>query len=143
MRITGWQNELNRYITEVQDRYRLVGYIPGEFDCCTFAADWILRLTGEDPLADYRDQYKTEAEAFELVAAREGSLKEALIARFGDPIHPSHALRGDLAFIESMTMCGIVFTVGGKSRVLFIGEGGFSVRRDREVARHGCCFAVR
>jgi hypothetical protein len=45
----------------------------GRQDCCTFPADWVLAITGMDPLAEWRGRYSTESEA-ELLIAEAGGL---------------------------------------------------------------------
>lgn len=53
---------------------------PGSLDCCIFMADWILRVTGRDPIADQRGNYSTELEYRRLLDA-EGGFVAACHAR--------------------------------------------------------------
>lgn len=50
----------------------------GEFDCCTFACDGIMAMTGVDPMADLRGRYTTAIGAARaLKAFAGGGLDEA------------------------------------------------------------------
>lgn len=99
--------------------------------CTTFAGDWVLRVTGQDPIAEYRAKYSTEAEARALLAELDGTLLDALKKRFGEPVHPSKAQRGDIAYFNDA--CGICFVHGARMEALFLGERGFSVHRMRDI----------
>ena len=50
---------LNEYLIEAEDRYRRTGFAWGRDDCVHFAGDWVLKLTGEDPIEEYRGKYST------------------------------------------------------------------------------------
>ena len=139
MRIDGWQRALNAHILEAQERYRASGFRYGAFDCVHFAADWVLRLTGEDPLAAYRGRYATRIDGEALLAELDGTLLDALRKRFGEPLHPSHAMRGDIAYLDGVG-CGIYFTSGARMAALFLGDGGFVLHRARDTTH---AFAVR
>lgn len=139
MRVQGWQRTLNEYILNAQDRYRAAGFQYGAFDCVHFAADWVFRLTGDDHLAAYRGRYSTQAEGEALLAEIDGTLLEALKKRFGAPIHPAHAQRGDIAYLDGVG-CGIYFTSGARMAALFLGDGGFVMHRARDTTH---AFAVR
>jgi cell wall-associated NlpC family hydrolase len=131
MRVAGWQRRLNEFVIATEQRYKAVGFKPGEFDCVHFVADWVQVLTGTDPLGDYRGAYTSIEQGLALI--REGGLRQALEARFGAPVEPSKAMRGDVAFCESLQMCGIYFTSGARMCALFLGEGGFTLRRARDT----------
>ncbi|MBY6091082.1 DUF6950 family protein [Maritimibacter alkaliphilus] len=84
---------LHRYITSLREtpRYRL-----GQFDGAIFAADWVLFLTGADPIAEFRSGYASRRVAAEqlaeagfsaagdLAAARLQELSGWCAARVGD-----------------------------------------------------------
>lgn len=131
-RCAGWARKLNDYLLEAQTRYTSGGFVAGQFDCCIFVADWVEICTGEDPMIDYREQYDTEADGFDLLADRETSLRQALESRFGAALDPSQAQRGDVAFIESLNACGICIVQGAWMRALFLGNGGFVIHRTRD-----------
>ncbi|ATC34113.1 hypothetical protein CA606_18235 [Caulobacter vibrioides] len=67
----------------------------GEHDCVTFAAGAVQALTGEDPLAVYRGQWRSAAEATRLIASLGGL--EAAVGAVLTPVAPGHAQRGDVA----------------------------------------------
>lgn len=56
----------------------------GLSDCSTFPADWILALTGIDPMDEWRGAYASEGEANDIIAEA-GSLTD-LFGRGIDPI---------------------------------------------------------
>lgn len=95
-------------------------------NCVTFVAGWIERLTGEDPIADLRG-------AIDDGRGRVEELRAGLEARLGEPVHPSRAQRGDVAYCERLGACGIYFTSGPRMVALLLGDGGFSLYRARET----------
>lgn len=139
MRVVGWQRALNVFLLEWQGIYKERGFVPGATDCAHFAADWALRLTGDDPLADYRGRYTTREAGDALLAELDGSLLQALEKRFGAPIPPARAQRGDLAYKHDVGI-GIYFTSGARMVALFLGEGGFVMHRALDTDH---AFAVR
>ena len=124
---------LSEYIVSAQEKYKLVGYKPGEFDCAVFASGWAKKLTGVDYYADYRGKYSTDDEARALIA-QQGGFKAALTAKLGEPIHPAMAQRGDIAFRESDEACGIYFTSGARMLAIFLSSGGFVLHRISETS---------
>ena len=132
-RRAGWARLLNEYILRAQERYQRNGFSWGRMDCCHFAGNWVQLCTGIDVLADYRGKYRTEEEAFALLSANDGTLYDALVKRLGEPVHPSHAQRGDIAYSESLKACGIFFTSGARTMALFLGEGGFALHRAKDT----------
>jgi hypothetical protein len=58
----------------------------GISDCSTFPADWILSLSGVDPMNAWRGGYATESEACEIIT-KAGGLAE-LFAHGIDPVWP-------------------------------------------------------
>lgn len=141
-RIDGWQRALNAYVIDAQERYKRDGFSYAGMHCVTFCADWVQVLTGNDPLAAYRGQYTTaEGAAAKLAELDGGSLLQALENRFGEPVHPTQAQRGDIAYmrLDDRECCGIFFTSGARMQALFLGEGGFTLRRARDT---GFAFRV-
>jgi hypothetical protein len=54
----------------------------GKFDCCLFVSDFVWNTTGKDLAENFRGQYKSEEEAYELlknVLKRKKSLKNVLL----------------------------------------------------------------
>lgn len=69
----------------------------GTWDCCIFAADCIVTMTGEDLLGDFREKYDSKYGA--ALALREigsGTLARTLQDHLGESILPCKAWRGDL-----------------------------------------------
>lgn len=79
----------------------------GENDCCLFAADWVLELTGDDHAKQYRGKYSDEKGAARIIKRRGGmrafaqDLKERANVRL--------AQRGDvvLAVIDERETYGV------------------------------------
>lgn len=87
-------NWLQSLLSFVESR-RGVPHAWGTNDCCLFAADAILAMTGVDHAADLRGTYSTEREANEIIG-RYGSLEAFLTHFLGDPSGPICARRGDV-----------------------------------------------
>jgi hypothetical protein len=133
MRRADWAPALNAYLIESQERYLRNGFEWGRFDCVHWGGNWHQIATGVDPLTDIRGLYRTREEAFALLEQRYGTFEAALAAKLGEPVHPSKAARGDLAYCRSIQACGIYFTSAARKVALFLGEGGFVLHRARET----------
>lgn len=133
MRPAGWPRTLSEYLLAAQAQYKRDGFAWGRFDCCTFGADWVVQMTGVDPLAEFRGKYSTREEAFALAG---GNLRTALESKLGPAIPVAHAQRGDLALFGDAV--GILFT-SGRLFALFLGEGGFTMYRAEDC---DCAFHV-
>lgn len=70
----------------------------GVHDCCLWAADAVLAVTGVDPAADLRGAYRTERDAYCIVHAR-GGLR-GLGDGIGPRIHPRLAIAGDVGLVR-------------------------------------------
>ena len=90
MRLPDWQARLSAELAASQAR----AFDYGAHDCCIFAADCILAVTGRDVAADWRGRYATERDG--LALARVKSLAQ-LAGRFFKPVQPIFARRGDVA----------------------------------------------
>ena len=85
--------ELNALLIEKKD----IPFKWGTWDCCIFAADCILAMTGEDKLVDFRGAYDskyTAAKALREIGS--GTLASTLRDHLGGTIAPHRAWRGDL-----------------------------------------------
>lgn len=95
-RISNWESALSEYI----ESKRNAPFEYGVNDCCMFAAGSVEAITGEDPMAEFRGEYKslaTSVRALQEIGA--GDLESTMDGKF--PIVPiSHAQRGDLAFFD-------------------------------------------
>jgi hypothetical protein len=66
---------------------------PGVLDCGVFMADWVVLLTGRDPIADVRGTYTSERQFLRIIR-REGGFEASCAARlraFGFREHASRA----------------------------------------------------
>lgn len=64
-------------------------------DCCSFAADAVLEMTGTDPIADLRGQWDDEVSALRLLKDH-GGIEALASARLGEQVAPAFAQRGDV-----------------------------------------------
>jgi len=112
-RYDDWVTRFNEFI---KGRYG-VPFSWGSQDCCVFAADGVLAITGHDFAQPYRG-YSTADEAAELLVEVGGC--ESLASRcLGDPVRWTMAGRGDVVLHqvdgrESLGLCaGAVFVAPG------------------------------
>lgn len=78
-------------------------FVWGSNDCALFAADWVLTLTGADPLGPLRGAWTDEASARDLMASL-GGLDAAARSVLGEPL-PTVLLarRGDVMLTPTDT----------------------------------------
>lgn len=79
----------------------VVPFLFGKNDCCLFAADCVLAITGEDPAQGLRGTYSTEKEAA-LLVRKLGGVPSIAKARFGEEILPAFMQVGDVALVKVM-----------------------------------------
>jgi hypothetical protein len=96
MRYQDWPERLNRILKESQN----TPFAWGSHDCCIFAANVILELTGVDHAADIRGTYTTAAEAARMIEER-GGIKGIATTALGSEINPKLAQRGDVVLIQT------------------------------------------
>lgn len=96
MRLHDWQLRLEALIDERLHRR----FFYGQHDCCMWACDVVLAVTGRDPVADLRGTYATEEDAAAVMAAG-GGLAEMACARFGPEVPPMAAAAGDVGLLET------------------------------------------
>ena len=98
-RQTDWQFNLNKLINDHKESE----FDWGTWDCGVFAAaiaDAVLE-DSEDYLLPFAGKYTTAMGSLRaLKKAGYDSLRHYLVHCFGEPIGPSHAWRGDIAFYE-------------------------------------------
>lgn len=118
-RLAGWQADLPRFLEERRD----MAFAWGENDCALYAADWVLRMTGEDPGAEYRGRYRGAAGAARVMRRIAGGGVVAVATRaFGPPAaSPFLARRGDIAAVPGRgadghldLALGVVDETGGR-----------------------------
>lgn len=95
MRLYDWQLRFSGFVkTRAAEPFAW-----GRNDCCLFAADAVLAMTGKDHAADLRG-YTTAHEAQRLIEAH-GGLREIVGRALGAPIPPSFASVGDVVLVEN------------------------------------------
>ncbi len=106
-RVSNWPMELSLFLRE----RRHTPFAWGTNDCLMFAADLVLRLTGQDLAAAWRGTYDTEEQANALLAEH-GGVQGFLTQAFGFNGHRQlgTAQRGDIMLIkyEGTYMAGVV-----------------------------------
>lgn len=106
MRFQDWPERLNKILADSHNK----PFEWGVHDCCLFAADVVMELTGTDPAADLRGAYTTALEAARIVKER-GGARGIATASLGEEIPPLMAGRGDIVMIvtkehgDTMAVC--------------------------------------
>ena len=96
-KVGDWESALYQYIEEC--RHKPFEY--GVNDCCMFAAGAVQAITGEDPMAEFRGQYKSQATSIRaLKEIGAGDLESTIDGKF-PVIDVGLAQRGDLAFYDN------------------------------------------
>lgn len=118
--------DLGAYLQEAARR----PFVWGEWDCCTFPADWFRGLTGTDPMARWRGGYSSEEEARALIAEAGGltNLWGEALDGLSTPVHGDFRA-GDVGVClvvgeRSFTQNGGIYT--GR-RWAFLGSRGLFV----------------
>jgi len=94
-RLPNWPARLSALVAAAHAR----AFAWGAFDCCLWAADAGVALTGIDHAADLRGQYSDEAGALQVLQ-RIGGLRGAA-DRGGPRIRPGFAWEGDVGLVRS------------------------------------------
>jgi hypothetical protein len=92
-RLIDWSPRLTAVFVAARGRT----FVYGEHDCCIFAADCVLAVTGRDVAADWRGRYATWDGGMRLAKARSVA---TLARRLFKPVMPSMAWRGDIAAVR-------------------------------------------
>lgn len=102
----------------------------GAHDCCTFCAEWMGILTGQDILGQWRGEYATESEARNLIEQRGG-----LIAIF-DRQMVGHAQRVDIPVAGALGILSVnseeIGAIFSGERWMAFGEKGMRALPHRE-----------
>ncbi|AYA63832.1 DUF6950 family protein [Alteromonas sp. RKMC-009] len=119
-RLTTWTQQLTQFITGKKHQ----PFEWGVNDCCLFAADAVLAITGEDPAIQFRNRYSTRLGAARVLK-NEGhdNIESAITAMLGEPVPRLSVRRGDVVLVDlngDMT-AGIMF-----GQVLAPGEQGIA-----------------
>lgn len=122
MRLPDWPQRLSACI----DAARSVPFTFGAHDCCTFADDCVVAITGKSRMGDLRGAYAGSISASRLIR-QHGGLRAAVIARLGPCA--SRARRGDVVMFmsagrEALGACiGSVFAAPGDGGLVFFPIG--------------------
>jgi len=108
----------------------------GSHDCCMWACDVVLAVTGRDPVADLRGTYSTEEEAV-IVMEAGGGLEAMAEARFGPEIKPLAAAAGDVGIIDTDLGPALV-ACGGTSWLAASGFGVVAVDQSQVLRAWRC-----
>ena len=90
-----WPERLDAYVRQ----HERTPFAWGVHDCCTFGADWVREITGVDPMAAWRDQYRTPTAAARLIE-QAGGLEAMVQGVLGMPIGTGFRQRGDVVLGE-------------------------------------------
>lgn len=118
-RIDGWPEALADFI----ESRRFTPFSWGANDCCLFACDAALAITGTDIAAAYRGTYDSALSAARVVEAGGGidGIMDTLLPR----VDPAFAQRGDLVIVDgqhgpTLAVClGAVIAATGEDGLAF------------------------
>ena len=118
MRLYNWESRLSAYAARVARE----GFAWGRHDCALFAAGAVEAVTGTDPAAAWRGQYRTRAGGMRLIRAAgfadHVAAAESWFPRLDHGMH----LPGDLAVFPAADKLGALGVV--------MGELAYVLRRD-------------
>jgi len=107
MRLANWRENLESLVQSRQAQP--FGW--GVSDCCLWAADVVLAITGRDPMAEYRGRYGTERGARRVM--RRQRIEDLVTQRLGPEVSPRLAQPGDVGVIDGGKWPALVARVGG------------------------------
>lgn len=94
MRFENWPSLLADFLADEKP------FAWGKRDCCLFAADAVLCITGVDHAKKFRGRYTTARGAAKVIA-KHGGLEELVNKTGFEPIAPLMAQRGDVVLIDT------------------------------------------
>lgn len=100
IRHEAWPGLLAEFIQGAEKR----PFLWGEFDCCLFAADWVLACTGVDVAIELRGKYKSGTGAARVIKKYGGieRMVDDLLAPYGVIKPPiTKARRGDVCLLDT------------------------------------------
>ncbi len=119
MRKENWVDELDALI----ESRRKMPHKWGSNDCCLFAADAVLAVTGEDKAAALRGTYSTQEEA-QAIIAKYGDMTAFVSSFLGQTYGPLCGRQGDIVLFkvkdaEAVGVCtGTHFVCPGDSELI-------------------------
>lgn len=100
-RFPDWEDRLSTYL----DRVREERFKWGSNDCALFATNAIKAITGHAYTDDVAGTYSTKKEAAETIRKLgHKTYRQAVIARFGKPLHAAQARQGDIVMKGRSTL---------------------------------------
>jgi hypothetical protein len=118
-RLPGWPELLAAFVAQRS----AMPFAWGTNDCCTFASDGVLAITGTDPMADLRG-YTSAAHA-QRILVRGGGLMALVSERLGWHLETKFAQRGDMVLVpmaddqQFLGLCmGSTFAAPGPHRMV-------------------------
>jgi len=118
MRHRDWQSRLQAFVAGREAE----PFAWGTNDCCIFACDAVLAMTGDDPAHGLRE-HRSEAEAA-LTLSAHGGVMQLASDRLGERIRTSLAQVGDVGLIDSPR--GPALAVFGGSQWLAPSDSGLA-----------------
>ena len=107
LRRRDWVSRLLETVESAQGR----PFAWGQHDCCLFAARCIDAMTDSKWAIDLELWYWDEATALAYIES-EGSIRASVSRRFGDPVPPLLARRGDIVLVDSPIGEAVTVCVG-------------------------------
>lgn len=106
LRLRDWPERLDALMAERRD----APFAWGRNDCCLFAADAVLAVSGIDVADQLRGRYDTAAQAAELLEDL-GGVERLAEQMLGDEVLPAQAQPGDIGLVhtggrQSLAVCG-------------------------------------
>ena len=95
-RLTDWPERLDALVRARAEW----PFVWGVNDCCTFAADAVLAITGVDVMGTLRQRYQSAFEALGLTQEL-GGLRAAVTGALGEPVDASRCTVGDVLLIHN------------------------------------------
>ena len=101
-RRSDWQGALDEFVRANQDRR----FEYGTWDCCLFACDAIVAMTGVDLATSYRSKYSTRMGALRTMGEQVGTASVRAVAEDAAAMHEmpevpvAYAQRGDMVLVQ-------------------------------------------
>jgi hypothetical protein len=123
MRREDWPERLAAVIEAAQQR----PFAWGRHDCCLFAADVVLELTGQDFAAPFRGRYATALGSKRALSRYgQGTIARTVETLLGEGIAPLAARRGDVVLADTEMGPALGVCVGAVA--LFAAPKGLAAR---------------
>lgn len=118
-----WPELLHEHIIESAAK----GFVWGENDCLFFAANWIEKLTGYDPVEKLRGKWSSAKSAYRYLSEHHASYMDAIQDAMGRLSYteaaPVYLHRGDICAIESdIDQFGVMLGIVVDHRCVFISD---------------------